>query len=148
MNSKIKIQKVDDTVEFLFDPNNSLSKIIVIRPQAKYFRPVHKINCGSYTLTQSELNVFSEALYLANILISFERVYFDEEGNRRFFENKTDNHTEHCCIIHGCKYCDENCTVMNRILPQSNMCMDCDYDKQLFEISRKLNINERRYDGN
>jgi len=40
-------------------------------------------------------------------------------------EDKTDIHTEHCCAEHGCKYNDENCTVVNRILEQTFLCEEC-----------------------
>lgn len=36
-------------------------------------------------------------------------------------------HTEHCCILHGCKYDKDNvCTVVHKIVPQSNICESCD----------------------
>jgi hypothetical protein len=37
-----------------------------------------------------------------------------------------DVHTEHCCIDHGCKYGDDNCTVVTGKLPQSFPCEDCE----------------------
>ena len=36
-----------------------------------------------------------------------------------------DVHTEHCCIIHGCKYWDDNCTVTTKQKKQSFRCEDC-----------------------
>ncbi len=39
-----------------------------------------------------------------------------------------DVHTEHCCIIHGCKYGDDDCTVVSGEKPQSYLCEDCDED--------------------
>ena len=36
-----------------------------------------------------------------------------------------DTHTEHCCIVHGCKYLDKNCTVVNKRQPQSGLCEYC-----------------------
>lgn len=41
-----------------------------------------------------------------------------------------DVHTEHCCIKHGCKYCDEDCTVMSGELEQSFMCEECEWEEQ------------------
>lgn len=38
---------------------------------------------------------------------------------------KTDVHTEHCCIIHGCKYGDENCSVETKFRKQSFPCEAC-----------------------
>jgi hypothetical protein len=35
-------------------------------------------------------------------------------------------HTEHCCILHGCKYCDDDCPVEKGIKPQSYLCESCD----------------------
>lgn len=37
-----------------------------------------------------------------------------------------DIHTEHCCIVHGCKYGEEDCTVMQKKQPQSHRCELCD----------------------
>jgi hypothetical protein len=50
-----------------------------------------------------------------------------------------DVHTEHCCIDHGCKYGDENCTVVTGKLPQSFACEDCESEllvspKQLYQF--------------
>lgn len=37
-----------------------------------------------------------------------------------------DVHTEHCCVIHGCKYGDyEDCTVFQGWAPQSYLCEWC-----------------------
>ncbi len=36
-----------------------------------------------------------------------------------------DVHTEHCCAVHGCKYGDEDCTVVEKLRPQSYLCEDC-----------------------
>ena len=43
------------------------------------------------------------------------------------FEGTTtpDVHTEHCCVIHGCKYRDDNCTVETGQSVQSFPCEDC-----------------------
>jgi len=38
-----------------------------------------------------------------------------------------DVHTEHCCVDHGCKYCDDNCPVELGLKKQSYPCEDCDY---------------------
>lgn len=37
-----------------------------------------------------------------------------------------DVHTEHCCIIHGCKYGEDDfCTVVTKRAPQSFPCETC-----------------------
>ena len=36
-----------------------------------------------------------------------------------------DVHTRHCCIIHGCKYGDETCTVVTKKETQEGICEDC-----------------------
>ena len=37
-----------------------------------------------------------------------------------------DVHTEHCCIVHGCKYGNgDDCTVMQKSHPQSSRCEYC-----------------------
>lgn len=37
-----------------------------------------------------------------------------------------DVHTEHCCERHGCKYGDEECSVVTGAKPQSFLCESCD----------------------
>lgn len=37
-------------------------------------------------------------------------------------------HQTHCCIMHGCKYGDEDCPVENGEIRQKYICEDCDYD--------------------
>lgn len=34
-------------------------------------------------------------------------------------------HTTHCCVLHGCKYCDEDCPVANGLQEQEYSCDDC-----------------------
>lgn len=40
--------------------------------------------------------------------------------------NKACVHTEHCCVIHGCKYGSINCPVEHREKLQSYPCESCD----------------------
>lgn len=40
-----------------------------------------------------------------------------------------DAHTEHCCLEHGCKYFDPDCTVMSGEKEQSYECEDCMLEK-------------------
>jgi hypothetical protein len=40
-------------------------------------------------------------------------------------ECQKDVHTEHCCLRHGCKYCDPDCSVTSGEKPQSYDCEDC-----------------------
>lgn len=35
-------------------------------------------------------------------------------------------HQTHCCIIHGCKYLDDDCPVVNKVIEQSYLCEDCE----------------------
>lgn len=35
-------------------------------------------------------------------------------------------HQTHCCIIHGCKYGDEDCPVVQKVIEQSYLCEDCE----------------------
>ena len=41
-----------------------------------------------------------------------------------------DVHTEHCCIVHGCKYglSSAGCTVCDGIAPQSYPCESCEHE--------------------
>jgi hypothetical protein len=41
---------------------------------------------------------------------------------------KRDAHTEHCCVIHGCKYGKPDCPVETRASTQSYPCESCQYD--------------------
>lgn len=60
-------------------------------------------------------------------------------------ETVQDVHTEHCCKVHGCKYMDENCTVVSGSKKQSHPCEDCEiavedfrnsfeYMKEIFDL--------------
>lgn len=44
-----------------------------------------------------------------------------------------DVHTEHCCVRHGCKYINLDCTVMTKKAEQSYPCEDCPEDLELME---------------
>ena len=35
-------------------------------------------------------------------------------------------HQTHCCLLHGCKYGDEGCPVVLKIIEQKYPCEDCD----------------------
>lgn len=56
-------------------------------------------------------------------------------------ESKKDVHTEHCCILHGCKYGEDDyyCTVATGRKPQSYPCESCNYDGiQAVETIQKI----------
>ena len=38
-------------------------------------------------------------------------------------------HATHCCAIHGCKYCDDDCPVVLGQVKQEIDCEDCQYEK-------------------
>lgn len=44
--------------------------------------------------------------------------------------SKIDVHTEHCCIIHGCKYGKDDCTVETKKFTQSFPCEICETNKE------------------
>jgi len=44
-----------------------------------------------------------------------------------------DVHTEHCCLKHGCKYGDDDCTVTTKRAAQSFRCEYCYDDEQEFK---------------
>lgn len=46
-------------------------------------------------------------------------------------------HTEHCCILHGCKYGDENCPVELGYKKQSYLCESCDFGWKNTEAQNK-----------
>lgn len=39
--------------------------------------------------------------------------------------NSNDVHITHCCAVHGCKYGDEDCPVVNLRVKQAYPCEDC-----------------------
>lgn len=62
-----------------------------------------------------------------------------------------DVHTEHCCIAHGCKYCDDDCPVWLGYKQQSYLCESCtcwddpdaDHHKGIPPVTKET-ITERR----
>jgi hypothetical protein len=60
-------------------------------------------------------------------------------------EDIKDVHTEHCCILHGCKYGDDDCTVMKRLAPQSYVCEYCYHcGIKTLEMVRKINKTPKK----
>jgi hypothetical protein len=61
-------------------------------------------------------------------------------------EEIKDVHTEHCCILHGCKYGDDElCTVMKRLAPQSYVCESCHYyGIETLEMVRKIDNTPKK----
>lgn len=57
-------------------------------------------------------------------------------------------HTEHCCAIHGCKYCDDLCPVKTGEKQQSGPCWACfdDEIKSLDEVVQFVRIMKSSYD--
>jgi hypothetical protein len=62
-------------------------------------------------------------------------------------------HVTHCCIVHGCKYGDEDCPVVNATHKQEYLCETCDFfeegfynmndiNKIFIKENRKIKINE------
>ena len=45
-------------------------------------------------------------------------------------ERKTDVHTAHCCLKHGCKYLDDNCTVTTGKRLQEYPCEECEKEAE------------------
>jgi hypothetical protein len=41
---------------------------------------------------------------------------------------EADVHTEHCCLIHGCKYGDPECSVTTGLKRQSFPCEECEIE--------------------
>lgn len=37
-------------------------------------------------------------------------------------------HKSHCCVLHGCKYGDEDCPVVLKEIVQLYLCEECDYE--------------------
>jgi len=51
-------------------------------------------------------------------------------------------HRTHCCILHGCKYGDENCPVILGNVEQGYLCEECDADglKHVDDIKAMLQL--------
>jgi hypothetical protein len=56
--------------------------------------------------------------------IKLQRKIYESGMNTKKLEKK-DVHTEHCCWVHGCKYCSEDCTVATGQKKQSFRCELC-----------------------
>lgn len=52
-------------------------------------------------------------------------------------------HQNHCCVVHGCKYGDEDCPVVSRDVVQSYSCEDClDWQKPWKNINIDVSAQE------
>ena len=49
-----------------------------------------------------------------------------------------DVHTGHCCLDHGCKYGNKNCTVVTKKALQEYRCEACDYYDEESEPLQKV----------
>lgn len=45
-------------------------------------------------------------------------------------EEDKDTCTEHCCVLHGCKYSKKDCPVKNRLKKQSHPCETCFFEEE------------------
>ena len=61
-------------------------------------------------------------------------------------EERRTAHTEHCCVVHGCKYGDVDCHVYLGYRRQSYICETCDIggDVQLPNMPSKEELQRRR----
>lgn len=48
-------------------------------------------------------------------------------------------HAAHCCKIHGCKYCDDDCPVILGIIDQKYDCEECIEDEKRY---KSLNLED------
>lgn len=57
-------------------------------------------------------------------------------------ESKWGVHIAHCCVMHGCKYGDEDCPVETEQARQKYLCESCDHSgiKSLDELTRQRNL--------
>lgn len=54
-------------------------------------------------------------------------------------------HVRHCCILHGCKYGDKNCPVVNKKVPQLFLCESCnDGSDDPFASGGKVTVENLR----
>lgn len=68
-------------------------------------------------------------LYLGDLpttqKLTLEEIDSRMKANGWVFIGERDVHTEHCCVMHGCKYSDKNCSVRTRKKIQSDNCCEC-----------------------
>jgi hypothetical protein len=65
--------------------------------------------------------------YVEGFAKSAERRLIDSHIAQGTFRGQPmiDVHTQHCCIIHGCNYRDDDCTVTKKLSTQSFPCEYC-----------------------
>lgn len=53
-------------------------------------------------------------------------------------------HISHCCLMHGCKYGDEDCPVVTGEAVQEYTCESCDYAgiKSVTEMARQMKLQK------
>jgi len=58
-------------------------------------------------------------------------------------KSKWGAHEGHCCVLHGCKYGDEDCPVVTKETKQKYLCECCDDDniKSLNELQMLVDID-------
>jgi len=57
-------------------------------------------------------------------------------------------HRTHCCILHGCKYGDKDCPVVNAEILQEYLCEDCSdnfFDLDEEDPNVDMNIIKRKF---
>ena len=62
-------------------------------------------------------------------------------------------HETHCCILHGCKYGDDDCPVVNGLTKQKYICEQCEDDgieevgdiDEIFEAVKTLQSHTQYY---
>lgn len=73
--------------------------------------------------------VSANDLFLRNVRVGLAKLaYYIETENVPVGERCV--HTEHCCVIHGCKYGDDDCPVQTRQKRQSCLCESCQYEQE------------------
>lgn len=45
-------------------------------------------------------------------------------------ESERNVHTEHCCLVHGCKYGNDECPVATKKQRQTHLCEMCSWDSE------------------
>lgn len=54
-------------------------------------------------------------------------------------------HATHCCVLHGCKYSDDDCPVVNQIVKQEYACEDCSDDIR-FDVITEIQIEKKMFE--
>lgn len=60
------------------------------------------------------------------------------------YEGQDGVHATHCCILHGCKYGDDDCPVENKKVEQEYPCQDCHENYNIHTLQEVLDVLNKK----